>query len=93
MIETTANVCMTVLGVTLFLSLWRVLVGPTTSDRVVALDAVTINILALIAVTGILRGTQIYLDAVLVIAILGFFGTVAMAKYLVGGTLADRDPR
>lgn len=93
MIETTANVCMTVLGITLFLSLWRVLVGPTTSDRVVALDAVTINILALIVVTGIVRGTQVYLDAVLVIAILGFFGTVAVAKYLVGGTLGDRDPR
>lgn len=93
MMEVVANVCMAVLGVTLILSLWRVLVGPTTSDRVVALDAVTINILALIVTAGIVRDTQVYLDAVLVIAILGFFGTVAMAKYLVGGTLADRDPR
>ncbi|MEW6624194.1 MAG: Na(+)/H(+) antiporter subunit F1 [Bacillota bacterium] len=73
------------------LCFYRVIVGPTVPDKVVALDTIGVNIVAIIALFSIRQGTMLYLDAALVIAILAFVGTVAIAKYLQRGDIIDRD--
>jgi multisubunit Na+/H+ antiporter MnhF subunit len=81
-------------GITLsiVLSAYRVLRGPTIPDRVVALDNISTNLVAAIIVFSIRSKSALYIDVALVIAILAFLGTVAAAKYLLGGTVIDGSP-
>jgi multicomponent K+:H+ antiporter subunit F len=70
----------------------RLLLGPRAEDRVLALDTLYVVALALIAVLGIATGQPLNFEAVLAIAMLGFVGTVAAARYLSrprGGNDAD----
>jgi multicomponent Na+:H+ antiporter subunit F len=60
---------------------------------VIALDTIATNIVGLILVLEIKSGSRAYIDAALVIALLAFLGTVALAKYLAGGTVIDRGDR
>lgn len=69
--------------VALLLNAWRLLRGPGLPDRILALDTLYINTLALLVLTGIWRGTELYFEAALMIAMLGFVGTVALSKYLL----------
>ena len=66
--------------------------GPTIPDRVVALDNITINLVAAIIVISIRAQSALYIDVALVLAILSFLGTVAAAKYLLRGTVIDGSP-
>ncbi len=81
-------------GITLsvLLSAYRVLRGPTIPDRVVALDNIATNLVAAIIVFSIHTRSALYIDVALVLAILSFLGTVAAAKYLLGGTVIDGSP-
>ena len=81
-------------GITLsiLLSAYRVLRGPTIPDRVVALDNIAINLVAAIIVISIRAQSALYIDVALVLAILSFLGTVAAAKYLLRGTVIDGSP-
>jgi multicomponent K+:H+ antiporter subunit F len=81
----TATVLPWVMGaltLALLLNLARLLRGPAPLDRVIALDTLYINALALLIVLGIHFRTQLYFEAALVIAMLGFLGTVVLAKFL-----------
>lgn len=69
----------------------RVVKGPTMHDRIVALDTIGINLIATIGVTMISQNSFAYADVILVIAILGFVGTISLAKFLDGGVVFDRD--
>ncbi|MDW7675122.1 MAG: monovalent cation/H+ antiporter complex subunit F, partial [Bacillota bacterium] len=69
----------------------RVAVGPDLPDRVIALDTVGVNVVAMIALFSLKTATELYVDAMLVIAILAFVGTVAISKFLVKGEIIDRD--
>jgi multicomponent K+:H+ antiporter subunit F len=69
--------------VALLLNAWRLLRGPGLPDRILALDTLYINTLALLVLMGICRGTELYFEAALMIAMLGFVGTVALSKYLL----------
>ena len=81
-------------GITLsiLLSAYRVLRGPTIPDRVVALDNISINLVAAIIVISIRAQSALYIDVALVLAILSFLGTVTAAKYLLRGTIIDGSP-
>nr|WP_246526666.1 K+/H+ antiporter subunit F [Plastoroseomonas hellenica] len=68
---------------------WRVLRGPRAQDRVVGLDALYLNGMLLLLAFGIQSGTVIYFEAALVIAILGFVGTAALAKFLMRGEVIE----
>jgi multicomponent K+:H+ antiporter subunit F len=65
--------------------LWR---GPAPWDRVLALDTLYVTAIGLLVVQDIRSGTQWYFEVALLIAALGFFATVVMAKYLMHGSLA-----
>jgi multicomponent K+:H+ antiporter subunit F len=89
MLSWALDIAFAMVGVALLLGGWRVLVGPTLSDRILALDTLYINSIALIVLLGIHLGTTIYFEAALLIALIGFVSTVAVAKYLLRGDIIE----
>lgn len=73
----------------LALNAWRLLKGPSLVDRILALDTLYINTIALLVLLGIQRGTPLYFEAALVIAMLGFASTVVLSKYLLRGDIVE----
>jgi len=70
-------------------NMWRLLRGPDAVDRVLALDTLYINAVALLVLTGIVYGKSIFFEAAIIIALLGFVGTVALAKFLLRGDIIE----
>lgn len=68
---------------------YRLLKGPSMPDRIAALDSIGINLLAIIAVTGLLLDTQVFIDIILVIGILTFIGTTSFARYIERGVVME----
>jgi multicomponent K+:H+ antiporter subunit F len=83
MIDTAVIVAMHAIGVALLLSLYRLLRGPTMPDRILALDTLYVNTIALLILFGMHLDSSIYFEAALVIAMLGFVGTVMLSKYVM----------
>ncbi|CDH44704.1 MAG: K+/H+ antiporter subunit F [Candidatus Competibacteraceae bacterium] len=75
------------LGAALLLTGWRLLIGPTVPDRMVAFDTLYINIVALLVALGIYFDSTLYFEAALFIALLGFIGTVALCRFFSHGRL------
>ena len=71
------------------LSMLRLVPGPTPSDRILALDTMVVNALGLIIVLGIHQGTQIYFEVALLVAMLGFVSTVALARFILRGDIIE----
>ncbi|NCS62006.1 MAG: K+/H+ antiporter subunit F, partial [Rhodoferax sp.] len=67
----------------------RLLKGPDATDRVLALDTLYINAIALLVLLGIQLASPLYFEAALLIALMGFVGTVALAKYLLRGDIIE----
>lgn len=76
-------------AVAIALCVYRLVLGPATVDRVLALDTMTINVLALLLVLSVAWRTDVFLESVLVLAVLGFVSTVTVAKYLMRGRIVD----
>ena len=70
-------------------NLWRLLRGPDAVDRVLALDTLYINAVALLVLTGVVYGKDLYFEAAILIALLGFVGTVSLAKFLLRGDIIE----
>ena len=73
----------------LALSLWRLLRGPDKPDRILALDTLYVNAIALLVLLGIHLNSSLYFEAALLIAVMGFVGTVALCKYLLRGDIIE----
>ncbi|HEY5308927.1 MAG TPA: K+/H+ antiporter subunit F [Casimicrobiaceae bacterium] len=73
----------------LLCSLYRLLRGPGLPDRILALDTLYVNTIALLVLFGIQHDTQLLFEAALVVALLGFVGTVALAKYVTRGDVIE----
>ncbi|MGB1234126.1 MAG: K+/H+ antiporter subunit F [Planktomarina sp.] len=71
------------------LSLARLLIGPKKGDRILALDTLVVNSIGMIVLLGIAQGTQLYFEATLIIAMLGFVSTVALARFLLRGDVIE----
>ncbi|MBT2687603.1 Na(+)/H(+) antiporter subunit F1 [Bacillus sp. ISL-47] len=71
--------------------IYRVIKGPTTPDRVVALDAIGINLVAIVALISIALNTSAFVEVILLIGILAFIGTVAFSKYLEKGVIIENE--
>ena len=69
---------------------YRVVVGPTVPDRVVALDAIATNVVAITVLFALKTGRGLYVTVSLVLAIIGFLSTVAVAKYVTAGDIITR---
>jgi multicomponent K+:H+ antiporter subunit F len=68
---------------------FRILCGPRAQDRVLALDTLYVNAATLLLVFGIRTGSTLYFEAALVIALLGFVATAALAKFLMRGEVIE----
>jgi multicomponent K+:H+ antiporter subunit F len=73
----------------LLLNAWRLFRGPGVADRILALDTLYINTLALLVLLGIQWGNEVYFEAALMIAMVGFVGTVVLSKYLLRGDIVE----
>lgn len=77
------------LGLALVMNLWRLLRGPGVADRILALDTMVINVIGLIVLEGIAEGSGTAFEAALLLAMVGFVGTVAYAKFLLRGDIIE----
>ena len=83
MLNVAVLLAMVLLGVALLLNTWRLYRGPDATDRILALDTLYINAAAAIVLYGIHIGRAEFFEAALLIALLGFVSTMALAKYLL----------
>lgn len=77
------------LGAAMGCAAYRMLLGPRAQDRILGLDTFYVNAMLLLLAFGIQTGRTIYFEAALVIALLGFGGTVALAKFLMRGEVIE----
>jgi multicomponent K+:H+ antiporter subunit F len=77
------------LGLALACSAFRILRGPRAQDRVVGFDALYVNAMLLLLTIGIRTGSSHYFEAAFLVALLGFVGTVALAKFLLRGEVIE----
>ncbi|MGM0516790.1 MAG: K+/H+ antiporter subunit F [Pseudomonadota bacterium] len=89
MIHVSLNIALVIIAVAMGLSAFRLLKGPDQADRVLALDTLSINAIALLVALGIWFETTINFEAALLIAVLGFITTVALSKYLIRGDIVE----
>jgi multicomponent Na+:H+ antiporter subunit F len=85
MIDVVSHITLAILGVALLIAFIRLVRGPTLPDRIVALDLFGVLVVGLIVVLAGSSGVRATLDAAVVIALIGFLGTVAYATYVEGG--------
>lgn len=89
MLITTVIIAMGMIGLAIALNLIRVVLGPSLPDRILALDTMYVNAIALLILFGIYQGADVYFEAALLIAVMGFVGTVALSKYLLRGDIIE----
>jgi multicomponent K+:H+ antiporter subunit F len=89
MLTVALEIAFIMIGAAMALNLWRLWRGPDTVDRVLALDTLAINAIALLVLFGIRAGSDVYFEAALIIAVMGFVGTAALCKYLLRGDIIE----
>ena len=77
------------LGIAMVIAAFRMIRGPRAQDRIVAFDALYVNAMLLLLVFGIGAGSTLYFEAALVISLLGFIGTLALAKFVMRGEIIE----
>ena len=89
MIQVALGVGFFVVAAAMLLNLYRLAVGPDVVDRVLALDTLVINSIAFIILVDVQLGSDLYFEAALLIAMLGFVSTVAFCKFLLRGDVIE----
>lgn len=89
MLEFTLPIAFVMITIALILNLYRMIIGPTVMDRILALDTLYINAIALLILFSLYLGNTLYFEAALLIAVMGFVGTVALSKYLLRGDIME----
>lgn len=89
MISLALAVSAAVISLSVVLNLWRLLVGPTSTDRLLALDTMVINSIALIVLFGMSYATSLYFEAALLFAMVAFVATISFCKYLLRGNVIE----
>jgi multicomponent K+:H+ antiporter subunit F len=89
MIQAALGVGFAAVSAAMLLNLYRLAVGPDVVDRVLALDTLVVNSIALIILIGVALGSDLYFEAALLIAMLGFVSTVAFCKFLLRGDVIE----
>ncbi|PZQ84619.1 MAG: K+/H+ antiporter subunit F [Ancylobacter novellus] len=78
-----------ILAIAMGLAALRFMRGPRAQDRIIGLDTFYVNAMLMLLTVGIRSGATLYFEAALIIALLGFVGTVAMAKFLMRGEVIE----
>ena len=77
------------LAVAMLCAVWGLLIGPTAQDRVMALDCLYINGMLMMLILGINYTSSVYFEAAMLIALFGFLGSTALAKFLLRGEVIE----
>lgn len=89
MLEIALPIAFGFIAVAMLLSFIRLLKGPDLPDRILALDTLYINSIALVILLGLHLGSALYFEAALLIAVMGFVGTISLSKYLLRGDIME----
>lgn len=89
MLHNVIVLCLCMITVAMLMNLLRLFRGPDMPDRILALDTLYLNAIALLILLGLLLGSSLYFEAALLIAVMGFVGTVTVAKYLLRGNIIE----
>lgn len=89
MLNIAVSIAFTLVAAAVALNFWRLLRGPAAPDRILALDTLYVNTIALLVLLGIHLNSALYFEAALLIALMGFVGTVALCKYLLRGDIIE----
>ncbi|SFS50245.1 multisubunit potassium/proton antiporter, PhaF subunit [Sulfitobacter marinus] len=89
MILMALNFAFVAVALSQLLAMLRLVKGPSTGDRILALDTMVINAIALIILLGMRLGTQVYFESAMIIAMLGFVSTVAIARFVLRGDIIE----
>ena len=76
-------------GLGLLFNLWHLLRAPNLTDKVLALDTMVINAIALLILFGLQEGTEVYFEAAMIFAMLGFVSTVAYTRFVLRGNIIE----
>ena len=90
MIELILKTALVLFMLAIALSLYRVIKGPSLPDRAIALDTIGVNLISAIAIVSIVLNTKAFLEAILILGILAFIGTIAFSKYIERGVIVER---
>ncbi|WOI56308.1 K+/H+ antiporter subunit F [Palleronia sp. LCG004] len=89
MIDLALHIAFGAVALSQILAFVRLLKGPNVGDRILALDTMVINAIAIIVLVGMNWGTQVYYESALIFAMLGFVSTVALARYVLRGDIIE----
>ena len=90
MIEIILITSLILFGIAIAITFIRVILGPTFSDRVIAMDVIGVNLISAIAIVSILFQTKAFLEVILILGILAFISTIAFSKFLERGLIIER---
>ncbi|CAM3221080.1 Na(+)/H(+) antiporter subunit F1 [Filibacter tadaridae] len=90
MIETMLKLSLILFSITIAIAVIRIIIGPSMPDRVIGLDMIGVNLIATIAVISIILNTKAFLEAILILGILSFIGTIAFSKFIERGVIVER---
>jgi multicomponent K+:H+ antiporter subunit F len=88
-LDAALNFALGAVAVAMLLVGWRLLRGPETTDRILALDTLYINAVALVILLGLRWKTPLLFEAALIVAMLGFVSTVSLARFVSRGDVIE----
>lgn len=91
MFDTLMLIAMLLLSLSIVICLFRVIKGPTLSDRILALDTISYSVIGIVTILSIMLDSQSYLETILLIGILAFLSTIALCKFLEKGTVIEHE--
>lgn len=89
MLNAAIEIAFVLIGAAQGLNLYRLIRGPDMTDRILALDTLGINVIALLVLFGMRTATTAYFEVALLLGLLGFVGTVALCKFLLRGDIIE----
>ncbi|GLI98969.1 K+/H+ antiporter subunit F [Sphingobium sp. BS19] len=89
MITIALSIAVVAVALALLFNGWRLFKGPALGDRIVALDTMVINAIALIVLIGMVTGRNAYFEAALMLAMVGFVSTIAYCKFILRGDIVE----
>ena len=89
MLDTALLISLTLIVLAMAMNVYRLAIGPDVPDRLLALDTLYVNSIALIVLLGLWLNTTTYFEAAILIAMLGFIGTMAVCRYLLRGDIIE----
>jgi multicomponent K+:H+ antiporter subunit F len=89
MLRAVLPLAIAMIALAMALNLWRLARGPGATDRILALDTLAINTIALVMLLGMTLASAVYFEVALLIAMMGFVGTAALCKFLLSGDVIE----